>query len=67
MHSALLSNYKKKPLGSFGDLATISFRDSKNIHCGEGGALLINNSKFIKKSKIIRDKGTNRNLFNEKN
>ncbi len=63
---ALLSNYKKKPLGSFGDLATISFHDSKNIHCGEGGALLINNSKFIKKSKIIRDKGTNRNLFNRK-
>lgn len=63
---ALLTNYKKKPLGSFGDLATISFHDSKNIHCGEGGALLINNSKFIQKSKIIRDKGTNRNLFDKK-
>ena len=46
-----------------GDLATISFHDSKNIHCGEGGVLLINNKKFIKRAKIIRDKGTNRDNF----
>ena len=61
---AILSEYKKKPLGSIGDLATLSFHDSKNIHCGEGGALLINNKKFIKRAKIIRDKGTNRDDFN---
>ena len=62
---AILSTYKGKPLGSIGDLATLSFHETKNIHCGEGGALLINNSKFIKRAKIIRDKGTNRDLFNQ--
>jgi dTDP-4-amino-4,6-dideoxygalactose transaminase len=62
---AILSLYKGKPLGSIGDLATISFHETKNIHCGEGGALLINNPKFIKRAKIIRDKGTNRDLFNQ--
>src|SRR6056300_735671 len=62
---AILSTYKGKPLGSIGDLATLSFHETKNIHCGEGGALLINNPKFIKRAKIIRDKGTNRELFNQ--
>jgi dTDP-4-amino-4,6-dideoxygalactose transaminase len=61
---AILSSYKGRILGSIGDLATLSFHDSKNIHCGEGGALLINNKKFIKRAKIIRDKGTNRDDFN---
>ena len=51
---AILSTYKNKPLGSFGDLSTISFHETKNIHCGEGGALLINNPKYIKRSKILR-------------
>jgi dTDP-4-amino-4,6-dideoxygalactose transaminase len=62
---AILSSYKGSPLGSIGDLATISFHETKNIHCGEGGALIINNPKFIKRAKIIRDKGTNRDLFNQ--
>ena len=62
---AILSSYKGRPLGSIGDLATISFHETKNVHCGEGGALIINNSKFIKRAKIIRDKGTNRDLFNQ--
>jgi len=61
---AILSSYKGRPVGSIGDLATLSFHDSKNIHCGEGGALLINNKKFIKRAKIIIDKGTNRDDFN---
>ena len=43
----------------------MSFHETKNVHCGEGGALIINNSKFIKRAKIIRDKGTNRDLFNQ--
>ena len=60
---SILSYYKTRPLGSIGDLATFSFHETKNIHCGQGGALLINNSKFIKRAKIIRDKGTNRDLF----
>jgi dTDP-4-amino-4,6-dideoxygalactose transaminase len=62
---AILSSFKGRPLGSIGDLATISFHETKNVHCGEGGALLINNPKFIKRAKIIRDKGTNRDLFNQ--
>ena len=62
---AILSSYKGRPLGSIGDLATISFHETKNIHCGEGGALIINNPKFIRRAKIIRDKGTNRDLFNQ--
>jgi dTDP-4-amino-4,6-dideoxygalactose transaminase len=62
---AILSSYNGRPLGSIGDLATISFHETKNIHCGEGGALIINNPKFVKRAKIIRDKGTNRDLFNQ--
>ena len=55
--------YKGKPLGSFGDFATQSFHATKNIQCGEGGALVINNAKFIERAEIIREKGTNRSNF----
>jgi dTDP-4-amino-4,6-dideoxygalactose transaminase len=55
--------YKGKPLGSFGDFATQSFHATKNIQCGEGGALIINNPKFIERAEIIREKGTNRSQF----
>jgi len=63
---AIYSFYKNRMLGSFGDFACLSFHETKNIHCGQGGALLINNSKFIERAKIIKDKGTNRGQF-EKN
>jgi len=56
-------SYKGKPLGSFGDFATQSFHATKNIQCGEGGALVINNSKFIERAEIIREKGTDRSKF----
>ncbi len=56
-------SYRDKPLGSFGDFATQSFHATKNIQCGEGGALVINNSKFIERAEIIREKGTNRSKF----
>lgn len=56
-------SYKGKPLGSFGDFATQSFHATKNIQCGEGGALVINNSRFIERAEIIREKGTNRSRF----
>ena len=62
---AILSSYNGRPLGSIGDLATISFHETKNVHCGHGGALIINDPKFIKRAKILRDKGTNRDLFNQ--
>lgn len=56
-------SYKGKPLGSFGDVATQSFHATKNIQCGEGGALVINNGKFIERAEIIREKGTDRSRF----
>ncbi len=49
-----------QPLGSFADLATLSFHATKNIHCGEGGALLINRRECLEEALMIRDKGTNR-------
>ncbi len=56
-------SYKGKPLGSFGDFATQSFHATKNIQCGEGGALVINNLKYIERAEIIREKGTDRSRF----
>lgn len=55
-----------KHLGSIGDLGTLSFHATKNIHCGEGGALLVNNPKYLERAEFIRDKGTNRSQFNKK-
>ena len=45
-----------------GDFATISFHETKNIHCGQGGALLVNNERFVKRANILLEKGTNRYL-----
>jgi len=59
----LLGKYKGKYLGSFGQLATLSFHETKNFTCGEGGALLINDPKFVERAEIIREKGTNRSKF----
>ena len=57
--------YYDKPLGSIGDFGTFSFHETKNIQCGEGGALLVNNSKLSDRAEFIRDKGTNRIYFNQ--
>lgn len=59
----LMASYKGKPLGSFGDLGCFSFHETKNIISGEGGALIVNNPKFIEQAEIIREKGTNRSQF----
>ena len=59
----LFGKYKGKMLGTFGCLATQSFHETKNITCGEGGALLINQPDFIERAEIIREKGTNRSRF----
>ena len=59
----IIASYKGKPLGSMGDFGCLSFHETKNIHCGEGGALLINNAKYIERAEIIREKGTNRSKF----
>ena len=60
---AIDSFYKGKPLGSIGHLAAFSFHETKNIISGEGGMLVINDKKFIKRAEIIREKGTNRSAF----
>lgn len=56
----LFGSLRGQPLGSFGELATLSFHETKNFSCGEGGALLINDPKLIERAEIIREKGTNR-------
>jgi len=59
----LLGKYKNKYLGTIGSLATQSFHETKNISCGEGGALLINDLGLIERAEIIREKGTDRSRF----
>lgn len=60
---AIDSYYKEQPLGSIGHLATFSFHETKNINAGEGGMLVINDDRFIDRSEIIWEKGTNRAEF----
>jgi len=60
---ALLSTYKDRFLGTIGHLGCLSFHETKNIISGEGGALLINDEKFIEQAEIIWEKGTNRKQF----
>lgn len=60
---AIGSLYKKKPCGSIGDLSCFSFHETKNIVSGEGGALAINDARFIENAEIIREKGTDRSKF----
>jgi dTDP-4-amino-4,6-dideoxygalactose transaminase len=59
----LFGKYKGKYLGTFGDLATQSFHETKNIACGEGGALIINDKSLVERAEILRDKGTDRSKF----
>lgn len=60
---AIDSFYKGRPLGSIGHLAAFSFHETKNIQCGEGGLLAINDPRFVKRSEILWEKGTNRAEF----
>ncbi len=59
----ILSYYKGRHLGSLGQMGALSFHETKNIHCGEGGALLINDQNLVERAEIIMEKGTNRNKF----
>ena len=59
----VMSTYKGKALGTIGDFGCYSFHETKNYSMGEGGAILINNEKFIEKAEILREKGTNRAQF----
>jgi dTDP-4-amino-4,6-dideoxygalactose transaminase len=60
---ALLSTYKDRPLGSFGQFAALSFHETKNVTAGEGGALLINDERWTERAEILWEKGTNRSQF----
>ncbi len=57
------SKYKGKYLGTIGQLGAFSFHETKNFICGEGGALVINDERFIERAEIVREKGTNRSKF----
>jgi dTDP-4-amino-4,6-dideoxygalactose transaminase len=59
----LFARYKGQYLGTYGSLATQSFHETKNITCGEGGAIVINDSSLVERAEILRDKGTNRGRF----
>ncbi|MFH1800881.1 MAG: dTDP-4-amino-4,6-dideoxygalactose transaminase [Candidatus Omnitrophota bacterium] len=57
------ATYKKRRLGTIGDFGALSFHETKNCMCGEGGALIINNKKFIARAEVIREKGTDRSKY----
>ena len=59
----LFGKYKGRGLGTLGCLATQSFHETKNITCGEGGALLINDLSYVERAEILREKGTDRSRF----
>jgi dTDP-4-amino-4,6-dideoxygalactose transaminase len=60
---ALQSTYRGRPAGGLGDAAAVSFHETKNLHCGEGGALLVRRPDWVERSLVLRDKGTDRNRF----
>lgn len=59
----LFARFRGRPLGSFGALSTLSFHETKNLTCGEGGALVINDASFVERAEILREKGTDRTKF----
>jgi dTDP-4-amino-4,6-dideoxygalactose transaminase len=60
---ALGSTYRGEPAGSFGELAALSFHETKNVTSAEGGALLVNEARFHERTEVLRDKGTDRSRF----
>lgn len=59
----LYGTLKGRFLGTFGALSTLSFHETKNFTCGEGGALVINDGRYVERAEVLRDKGTNRSRF----
>jgi dTDP-4-amino-4,6-dideoxygalactose transaminase len=59
----LMASYQGRPLGSLGDLAAFSFHETKNIQCGEGGALVMNDPRWAERAEILWEKGTDRSKF----
>jgi dTDP-4-amino-4,6-dideoxygalactose transaminase len=60
---ALMCSYREKALGTVGEMGCISFHETKNVHCGEGGALLVNDPELAERAEIVQEKGTNRSQF----
>jgi dTDP-4-amino-4,6-dideoxygalactose transaminase len=60
---ALGATWRERPLGSLGHLAALSFHDTENLQCGEGGALLVNDARLIADAELMHDRGTNRGQF----
>jgi dTDP-4-amino-4,6-dideoxygalactose transaminase len=60
---SLLASYHGQALGTFGHLAAMSFHETKNVQCGEGGAIIINDESYFERAEIIREKGTDRSKF----
>jgi dTDP-4-amino-4,6-dideoxygalactose transaminase len=60
---ALFGSFRGKPLGSFGSMAAFSFHETKNLSCGEGGALAIHDPRLVQRAEILREKGTDRSRF----
>ncbi len=61
----ILKSGKRKSVGTFGHFSAFSFHHTKNITCGEGGLIVINDKSFLEKAKVIRNNGTNKTLFQE--
>lgn len=57
------ASYRGRPLGGIGNLAALSFHETKNVQCGEGGALLVRDERLIERAEILQEKGTNRRKF----
>ena len=57
------ARFRERPLGTIGSLATLSFHETKNVHCGEGGALLVNDASYVERAEVLREKGTNRSRY----
>lgn len=60
---AIFSTYRDRPLGSIGAFGALSFHETKNVISGEGGALLVNDDRYVERAEVIREKGTNRSKF----
>jgi len=60
---AVDSTYEGRHLGTFGELGCFSFHETKNFICGEGGALVVNDERFLERAEVLREKGTNRSQF----
>ena len=59
----LFGKFRDRPLGTFGSMSTMSFHETKNITCGEGGALHLNDERLVQRAEILREKGTDRSRF----